>query len=264
MAVISPGHSGTCSLRSVWHRALPLCTAGAFWEVVHGLSPVDRRCFRCRRNRLPSTFPSGKSVFSSRGPANLGGGASESLTLVLRESKRNRGRLQSLCSSLLNLQFREVPVAPTWGLVVRFKGLPGLQLASFNYSQFCHFLGYNFVLVTYSVLASLSALLTWCHSVQSLGRYSALCNPVDRSMPGFPVHHQLPEPAQTRVLYPAWHCMMYSAYKLNNQGDSIYSLDYSFPNFEPVCCSMSSSNHCLLTCIQILQEAKGDLLFLSL
>ena len=30
---------------------------------------------------------------------------------------------------------------------------------------------------------------------------------------------------------------------------------YSFPNLEPVCCSMSSSNCCVLTCIQISQEA---------
>ena len=30
---------------------------------------------------------------------------------------------------------------------------------------------------------------------------------------------------------------------------------YSFSNLEPVCCSMSSSNCCLLTCIQISQEA---------
>ena len=30
---------------------------------------------------------------------------------------------------------------------------------------------------------------------------------------------------------------------------------YSFPNLEPVCCSMSSSNSCSLTCIQISQEA---------
>ena len=30
---------------------------------------------------------------------------------------------------------------------------------------------------------------------------------------------------------------------------------YSFPNLEPVCCSMSSSNRCFLTCIQISQEA---------
>ena len=32
-------------------------------------------------------------------------------------------------------------------------------------------------------------------------------------------------------------------------------LMYSFPNLEPVHCSMSSSNCCLLTCIQISQEA---------
>ena len=30
---------------------------------------------------------------------------------------------------------------------------------------------------------------------------------------------------------------------------------YSFPNFEPVCCSMSCSNCCFMTCIQVSQEA---------
>ena len=30
---------------------------------------------------------------------------------------------------------------------------------------------------------------------------------------------------------------------------------YSFPNFEPVCFSLSDSNYCFLTCIQISQEA---------
>ena len=30
---------------------------------------------------------------------------------------------------------------------------------------------------------------------------------------------------------------------------------YSFSYLEPVCCSMSSSNWCFLTCIQISQEA---------
>ena len=30
---------------------------------------------------------------------------------------------------------------------------------------------------------------------------------------------------------------------------------YSFPNLEPICCSMSSSNCCFLTCVQISQEA---------
>ena len=33
------------------------------------------------------------------------------------------------------------------------------------------------------------------------------------------------------------------------------ALRYSFPNLEPVCCSMSGSNCCFLTCIQISQEA---------
>ena len=30
---------------------------------------------------------------------------------------------------------------------------------------------------------------------------------------------------------------------------------YSFPNLEPIYCSMSSSDYCFLTCIQISQEA---------
>ena len=50
--------------------------------------------------------------------------------------------------------------------------------------------------------------------------------------------------------------MMYSAYNVNKQGDSIQPWHtYSFSNLEPVCCSMSGSNCCFLTCIQISQEA---------
>ena len=49
--------------------------------------------------------------------------------------------------------------------------------------------------------------------------------------------------------------MMYSAYKLNKQGDKHTALMCSFPDLEPVCCSMSSSNCCFLTCIQVPQEA---------
>ena len=37
---------------------------------------------------------------------------------------------------------------------------------------------------------------------------------------------------------------------------------YSFPNLEPVCCFMSSSNCCFLTCIQISQEA-GEVVWYS-
>ena len=33
------------------------------------------------------------------------------------------------------------------------------------------------------------------------------------------------------------------------------ALTYSFSYLEPVCCSMSSSNCCFLTCIQVSQEA---------
>ena len=49
--------------------------------------------------------------------------------------------------------------------------------------------------------------------------------------------------------------MMYSAYKLNKQGDDIQPWCIPFPILEPVCCSMSSSNCCFLNCIQISQEA---------
>ena len=48
-------------------------------------------------------------------------------------------------------------------------------------------------------------------------------------------------------------CLMYSAYKLNKREYTV--LTYFFPNLETVCCSMSSSNYCFLTCIQISQEA---------
>ena len=36
---------------------------------------------------------------------------------------------------------------------------------------------------------------------------------------------------------------------------TIYSLTYSFSYLEPVCCYMSSSNSCFLTCVQFSQEA---------
>ena len=48
--------------------------------------------------------------------------------------------------------------------------------------------------------------------------------------------------------------IMYSAYKLNKQWQYT-PLMYSFPNFEPVHCSMSSSNYCFLTCKPVSQVA---------
>ena len=53
-------------------------------------------------------------------------------------------------------------------------------------------------------------------------------------------------------LSPAF-LMMYSAYKLNKQGDT--ALTYFFPYLEPGCCSLSSSNCYFLSCIQVSQEA---------
>ena len=57
--------------------------------------------------------------------------------------------------------------------------------------------------------------------------------------------------------------MMYSAYKLKSRV-TIYSLDimHSFSYLEPVCCSMSSSNCCFLTCVQISHRA-GQLVWYS-
>ena len=45
-------------------------------------------------------------------------------------------------------------------------------------------------------------------------------------------------------------CMIYTAYKLNKQGDNIQLWHNSFPNFEPVHCSISGSNCCFWTWIQ--------------
>ena len=60
---------------------------------------------------------------------------------------------------------------------------------------------------------------------------------------------------------PAFH-MMYSAYKLNKQGWQYIAMMYSFPSFEPVHGSMSSSNCCFLTCIQVFQ-ATGQVVWYS-
>ena len=54
-------------------------------------------------------------------------------------------------------------------------------------------------------------------------------------------------------------CMMYSAYKSNKQGDNIQPWCTPFLMYISsdvlLCCSMSSSNCCFLTCILISQEA---------
>ena len=45
--------------------------------------------------------------------------------------------------------------------------------------------------------------------------------------------------------------MIYSVYKLNKQ---YTALSYSFAKFEPVSCSMSRSNCCFLTCMQVIRK----------
>ena len=51
--------------------------------------------------------------------------------------------------------------------------------------------------------------------------------------------------------------LMYSACKLNKQGNNIQPWQYtSFSSLEPVYCSMSSSNGCFLAYIQVSQESR--------
>ena len=57
------------------------------------------------------------------------------------------------------------------------------------------------------------------------------------------------------ILIPAYaFLMMYTAYKLNKLDDHIQPFP-TFPDLEPICCSMSGSNCCFLTCIHISQKA---------
>jgi len=59
--------------------------------------------------------------------------------------------------------------------------------------------------------------------------------------------------------------MMYSAQKLNKQGNNIQKT-YSFPNFERVCCSTSGSDCCFFSncCIQVSQEAGKEVWYFHL
>ena len=49
-------------------------------------------------------------------------------------------------------------------------------------------------------------------------------------------------------------CMMYPAYKLNKQDDNRKPWCTPFPTLKPAYCSMSSSNCCFLTSIQVSEE----------
>ena len=59
---------------------------------------------------------------------------------------------------------------------------------------------------------------------------------------------------------PVFH-IMYSAYRLNKQGDNISAFMYSFPSWEPVCFSISGSNCCFLTSIQVSEESGNVILY---
>ena len=67
-----------------------------------------------------------------------------------------------------------------------------------------------------------------------------LCDPMDCRLPGFSVHGIF----QARVL--EWVAIAFS----------ITALTYSFPNLQPVRCSLSGSNCCFLTCIQLSHETE--------
>ena len=64
------------------------------------------------------------------------------------------------------------------------------------------------------------------------------------------------------VLHPACHFTWYTLHINYIAGKKNYTaglkytpLTYFIPKFEPVCCSISGSNCCFLTCIQISKEA---------
>ena len=56
------------------------------------------------------------------------------------------------------------------------------------------------------------------------------------------------------VLHPAQHFAQCVLHISSISRVKYAALSYSFPNFEPVHCSMSSSNCCFLTCIQTSQD----------
>ena len=55
--------------------------------------------------------------------------------------------------------------------------------------------------------------------------------------------------------HPGWHFTWSTQHILNKQGDNVQPCRTLFLILEPVCCSMSGSNCCFLTSIQISQEA---------
>ena len=65
-------------------------------------------------------------------------------------------------------------------------------------------------------------------------QYSCLENPMDRGV---------------------WRATVHGVAKSRTQLSEFTFFHLNFPNLEPVCCSMTGSNCCFLTCIQISQEA---------
>ena len=78
---------------------------------------------------------------------------------------------------------------------------PGVYSNSCPLSRWCHPAISSSVIPFFSCLQSLPASVQFSRSIVS-DSLRPLCNPMNRSTPGLPVHHQLPEFTQTHV-----HCI---------------------------------------------------------
>ena len=97
-------------------------------------------------------------------------------------SSQPRGRTQVSHTAGRIFTIRDTREAPrTWYILLSFCGI-----FDFIYQQLIAFGMWVFCLLQFN-------------SFQFTQSYLTLCSPMDCSVPGFPAHHQLPEPAQTHV-----------------------------------------------------------------
>ena len=74
-----------------------------------------------------------------------------------------------------------------------------LRFNIFNFSNYARYLVKKWGKIPRKCIKGKKKTHIWLSSVQSFGCVYTLCDPMDCSTPGFPVHHQLPELAQTHV-----------------------------------------------------------------
>ena len=114
------------------------------------------------------------------------------------------------------------------------------------------------------VCLSSCALHQWCHPAVSSSDSLFSCPQFFPASGTFPVSHLFirgywyfsQQSWFQLVLHPIKHfswCTLHT--RVNKQDDNIQLWRTPISYLEPVCCSMSSSNCCFLTCIQISQEA---------